>query len=79
MNHLKGIIANNENSNINDISLTPHQTKVIKDDELTKQELDMLRQYLLHILKFGTPEERLKILSGINSKFELKDSQLILQ
>jgi len=78
LNHLKGIIAYNENSNINDINLTPHQTKVIKDDELTKQELDMLRQYLLHILKFGTPEERLKILTGINSKFELKDSQLRL-
>lgn len=76
LNHLTEIITQNHNNN--EVILTPHKTLKVKNAELSDQELLMLRQYLLHIFKFGTPEERLKILSGIMSKFILKDSQLQL-
>jgi hypothetical protein len=39
----------------------------------------MLKEYLLHVLQYGTPEERVKILKGVNSKFILSDRQLNLQ
>lgn len=40
-------------------------------------KIDMLRDYLLHVLQFGTPEERIKILSGVKSKSRLVDRQLV--
>lgn len=76
LNHLKGII--DQQNGGGQVALTPHKTQITKTTELTEQELGMLKQYLLHILQFGTPEERLKILSGIKSRFELKDRHLNL-
>lgn len=76
LNHLKGII--DQQNGGDQIALTPHKTQGIKTSELSEQELQMLRQYLLHILQFGTPDERLKILAGIKSKFELRDRKLQL-
>lgn len=76
LNHLKGII--DQQNGGDQIALTPHKTQGIKTFELSEQELQMLRQYLLHILQFGTPDERLKILAGIKSKFELRDRKLQL-
>jgi len=75
LNHLKGIIYNHQEANI---QLTPHNINMLKSDELSQEEYLMLQGYFLHILQFGTPEERLKILAGINSKLELKNRQLLL-
>lgn len=74
LNHLRGIM----NQQVEEIRLTPHNTQKTKA-EITEAETQMLREYLLHILQFGTPEERKKILGGIKSKFELSDRKLILK
>ncbi len=46
-------------------------------EDLSEEEYLMLQGYLLHILQFGTPEKRLKILSGIQTTFELTERLLI--
>lgn len=58
--------------------LTSHNTGVQKTDEFSTSQTEIIREYLLHVLQYGTPEERLKILSGVKSKFELKSRQLQL-
>lgn len=64
------------------VELTPYNSKInIIEDEnkiYSEEQIEMVREYLLHILRFGTPEERIVILGGIKSKFILKDSKLIL-
>jgi len=42
-------------------------------------DIQMLKDYLLHVLQYGTPEERVKILAGVNSKFQLTNRQLLLE
>lgn len=74
LNHLKGIIYNQQSANI---QLTPHNVNKLKSEDLSQEEYLMLQGYLLHILQFGTPEERLKILSGIQTRFELTQRQLM--
>lgn len=76
LNHLKGIIYKQSEEIIN---LSPHRSKNTNQSDLSESESQMLQSYLLHILQFGTPEERLKILSGIKSKFELTKSKLELK
>lgn len=77
LNHLKGII--DQDNQKEKIALTPHKTEGIVVSDLTEQNLQMLKQYLLHIFQYGTPEERLKILNGVKSRFELLDRKLILK
>lgn len=60
------------------IEITPHNTGDQKPREYTETHIEMLKEYLLHVLQFGTPEERLKILKGVTSKFDLRDRQLSL-
>jgi hypothetical protein len=43
-----------------------------------EDQIHMLKDYLLHVLQYGTPEERVKILAGVNSKFELSNRRLEL-
>ncbi len=74
LNHLRGVM----NQEADEIRLTPHNTQKSKA-EITEEENQMLRQYLVHILQYGTPEERKNILGGIKSKFELTDRKLILK
>lgn len=60
--------------------ITPHnnaESQITR--EYSQTQTDMLRDYLLHVLQFGTPEERIKILRGVTSKFSLRDRQLSLQ
>ncbi len=63
-----------ENNNYQGKELTPHNgtEEILPTDE-------MIRNYLLHILQFGTPQERVHILNGIRSKFELSDKRLIIR
>lgn len=60
------------------VEITPHNTGDQKPKEYSQTQTEMLKEYLLHVLQFGTPEERIKILKGVNSKFNLRDRQLIL-
>ncbi len=73
LNHLKGIIYKQGEETIN---LTPHRNGNVNQSDLSESESQMLQSYLLHILQFGTPEERLKILGGVNSKFKLINRSL---
>ena len=59
--------------------ITPHNTGDQSPRIYTQTQKDMLKEYLLHVLQFGTPEERVKILKGVTSKFNLSDRQLNLQ
>ena len=45
-------------------------------DEVSGSQTEIIREYLLHVLQYGTPEERLKILGGVKSKFILSDRKL---
>ncbi len=58
--------------------LTQHNTGAENTDDVTNSQTEVIREYLLHVLQYGTPEERLKILGGVKSKFELRDRQLQL-
>ena len=64
------------------LELTPHSSKIniieSENTEYSEDQIEIVKEFLLHILKFGTPEERVKILGGIESKFTLKDRKLIL-
>ena len=71
VNNMRLII---EDSNYKGKELTPHNgTEEIQPTD------EMIRTYLLHILQFGTPQERVHILNGIRSKFELSDKRLIIR
>lgn len=58
--------------------LTQHNTGAENTDEISSSQTEIIREYLLHILQYGTPEERLKILGGVKSKFSLSDRKLSL-
>ena len=75
LNHLKSII---ENGKKDKVELTQHNT--YKSIELTLDDKEnlMIKDYLVHVLQFGTPEERIKILAGIESKFEITDKRINL-
>jgi len=62
------------------LTMTPYNApeNMIEQKEYDEDEIQIVRDYLLHVLKFGTPEERVQILGGIESKFILKDRKLIL-
>ena len=64
-----------ENSNYKGVEVTPHNTKLNNDKSSTDL---MIRNYLLHILQFGNPQERLRILEGINTRFMLYGGRLII-
>jgi len=72
VNNMRKII---ENDQYKGVELTPHNTNNSKGKFSTEK---MLQNYLLHILQFGNPQERLRILEGINSKFEIADRKLRL-
>ncbi len=62
-----------EDDDYNGKELTPH-----KGNEKIKTTDKMIKNYLLHILQFGTPQERVRILKGIKSRFELSNRRLII-
>ena len=75
LNNLKGIMIRQQEQLI---ELTPHNTQGLKRSEVNNSEVAMLQDYLLHIMQFGSPEERIKILCGIKSKFRLTNRKLEL-
>jgi hypothetical protein len=72
LQHLKATVLYEQ---VPKIEATPHSKSNRFDGH--SEKIDMLRDYLLHVLQFGTPEERIKILSGVKSKFRLVDRQLL--
>jgi hypothetical protein len=62
-----------ENRDYDQKELTPHI-----GNEKIKTTDKMIKKYLLHILQFGNPQERLRILGGIKSRFELSNRRLII-
>jgi hypothetical protein len=64
------------------LELTPHNSpeNIIEKESIEYEEdqINTVREYLLHVLRFGTPEERVRILGGIESKFILKDRKLTI-
>ncbi len=72
VNNLRSII---ENSNYKGIEMTKHNTGIIQQSDTSDE---MIQNYLLHILQFGNPEERMKILEGIKTKLMLYGGRLII-
>jgi len=58
------------------VTTTEHNTGVIK--VITDSDTEMIQDYLLHVLLYGSPEERTKILAGVKTLFKLKEKQLII-
>lgn len=75
LNHLKGIINKIDEG----ITATPHINSKTDSISINEAEKQMLFDYILHILQFGTPEERIQILAGIESRFELINSKLSIR
>ena len=76
LQHLKYTVLNEQLPEV--VELTPHNTMNNVPSEITETQTQMVKEYLLHVLQFGTPEERIKILKGVTSKFILTDRQLLL-
>lgn len=75
LQHLKNTVLKEKYPNI---ELTPHNKINNPEQDYSNDKIDMLKDYLLHVLQFGTPEERLKILTEVNSRFSLTQRRLIL-
>ena len=62
-------------NNHNEVKLTEHNTGT---DELNLNinDKNKLKSYLIHVLKYGTSQERLEILKGIKTKFKLTNRVL---
>ena len=72
VNNLRSII---ENSNFKGMEMTKHNNGAIKQSDTSDE---MIQNYLLHILQFGNPEERMKILEGIKTRLMLYGGRLII-
>ncbi|MGI6423087.1 MAG: recombinase family protein [Candidatus Dojkabacteria bacterium] len=71
VNNMRKVI---ENSKYMGVELTPHRVSGVEKTNITET---MIRNYLLHILQFGNPQERLRILEGIKSRFILSNRRII--
>lgn len=76
LQHLKYTVMNDQLPE--SVELTPHNTASNMSLEITETQTQLVKEYLLHVLQFGTPEERIKILKGVTSKFILQNRQLFL-
>lgn len=70
VNNMRLII---EDNNYKGKELTPHNGK----EEIHSTD-EMIKNYLLHILQFGNPQERIRISEGIKSKFILSNRNLMI-
>jgi len=74
-----------------EIKRVSNMRKIIEDTDYKKKELTpdqgnekikttdkMIRNYLLHILRFGTPQERFRILEGVKTRFVLRNRELFV-
>ena len=75
LQHIKNTVLKERNSKL---ELTKYNDGVNIEAQPKEEQIQMLKDYLLHVLQFGTPEERIKILDGVNTKFKLINRQLHL-
>lgn len=71
LQHLKLLVLQGQKPKL---ELTPHNTTDLQNDCIDNSTL--LRDYLLHVLQFGTPEERINILKGVKTRFVLREKSL---
>lgn len=76
LQHLKATVINSYTPRV---EITPHSKKVEHDTHHDESKLEMLKEYLLHVLQYGSPEERISVLNGVISKFILSNRQLHIQ
>ena len=77
LQNLKYAVLNDQSSRF---EVTPHNNSESQiTREYSQTQTDMLKDYLLHVLQFGSPEERIKVLKGVNSRFKLTDRQIFLR
>lgn len=74
LQHLKANVINKYKPY--NIQHTPDNSSKHEKNDLSKKEI--VRDYILHVLTYGTPEERLKILNGIKSRFFLTQRKIDL-
>ena len=60
------------------MEMTPTGLRQYNANMFTDKEIDMVREYLLHILQYGSPDERINILKGIKSKFYLSQKRIFI-
>jgi len=75
LNHLESIMIRKEKRQL---TQTEHNTGSKEIKTISTSEKEMIQDYLLHILQYGTPEERMKILKGIKTLFQLKQRELFI-
>ncbi len=75
LQHIKNTVLKERNSKL---ELTKYNDGISLEIQPKEDQIQMLKDYLLHVLQYGTPEERIKILAGVSSKFELRQRRLIL-
>lgn len=75
-NHLTNIITKNK---VDSVELTPNHRKKVEIVPTAIDNDKLIKDYLQHILLYGTPDERVRILGGVLSKFELSQRKLILK
>ncbi len=71
LQHLKATVIDKYNPY--NIQLTPHNTS---SNKMNLSKTDVVKDYVLHVLTYGTPEERLKILKGVKTRFLLSKRSL---
>jgi hypothetical protein len=76
LNNLQSIILLHKEQKV---ALTKHNQGTTLLEELTAVDINMIQDYLIHVLQFGTPEERHKILGGIKSRFILHNRVLTIK
>lgn len=76
LDHLKSIIEKGKNEKF---ELTKHNSFRSIEEGNDEKDSIMIRDYLVHVLQYGTPEERISVLGGIKSKFEIRDKILIIK
>jgi len=75
LQHIKNSVLKERESKLEITKYNDGNGQVIEQNE---DKIQMLKDYLLHVLQYGTPEERIKILAGVSSKFKLTQRQLEL-
>ena len=75
LQHIKNSVLKERESKLEITKYNDGNGQVIEQNE---DKIQMLKDYLLHVLQYGTPEERIKILAGVSSKFKLTQRRLEL-
>jgi len=73
LDHLQQIM---QRKNGEAFETTPHRNNAKIAKVINQTESEMIKDYFLHILQYGTPEERQNVLTGVKTLFILKEREL---